>query len=186
MSRTSAAAYRATTSFAVPDGAGYMRSITVGSIVAADDPVAASHREFFQPLGEFVEQTTAAPGDKRPVRMPSGVTNDQATRARDVRDGPRNKGKAAVMPHSLPPEHEDSPASTFAPFQPAAGVQADDAVEKGQSPKGALKASEAQELYAGKQLDTSPGHTGEAQAPVVDEDAGKPEPGKRAPKPNPA
>lgn len=71
------------------------------------------------------------------------------------------------MPHVLPPEHEDSPASTFAPFQPAAGVQADDAVEKNQSPKGALKASEAQEKYAGKELDTSPGHTGEALASAV-------------------
>lgn len=35
------------------------------------------------------------------------------------------------MPHNLPPEHPDSPASTFAPFQPGAGVVAQDVQDKG-------------------------------------------------------
>lgn len=155
-----------------------------GRQVLGDDPILKTHRDAFTDVTARLSQPDAV--DSHPARMPSGVTYEEAIKARDVRDGPRNKGKAAVMPHMLPPEHEDSPASTFAPFQPAAGVQADDAVEKGQSPAGALKASEATKKYAGKELDTSPGHTGEAQAPVVDEDAGKPAKGTRAPKPDPA
>lgn len=170
---------RARTSFSI-DGVHVIRE---GAFLPGDDPVVKARPHLFQPISEFVEATTAAPGELRNVRMPSGVTADEATKARDVRDGPRNKGKVAEMPHMLPPEHEDSPASTFAPFQPAAGVQADDAVEKGQTPAGALKASDAQEKYAGKELDTSPGHTGEAEAPVVNEEEGKPAEGKRAPRP---
>lgn len=171
---------RARTSFTV-DGINVIRE---GTFLAGDDPIVTARLDLFQPVSEFVE-LAARPRVHRAVeRMPESVTNEEATRARDVRDGPRIKGKKAAMPHMLPPEHEDSPASTFAPFQPAAGVQADDAVEKGQSPEGALKASEAQEKYAGKELDTSAGHTGEAQEPVVDEDAGKPAKGARAPKPD--
>jgi hypothetical protein len=135
-----------------------------GRQVFGDDPILREVPDAFVDVTDRINQP--APIDMHPARMPSGVTNEQATMARDVRNGPRNKGGATV-PHVLPPEHEDSAASTFAPFQPAAGVQADDAVEKGQSPKGALKASEAQEKYAGKVLDTSPGHTGEALATAV-------------------
>lgn len=135
-----------------------------GRQVFGDDPILKTHGDAFTDVTHRLDQP---PVDTHPARMPSGVTAEQATLARDVRDGPRNKGGGAKMPHVLPPEHEDSPASTFAPFQPAAGVQADDAVEKNQSPKGALKASEAQEKYAGKELDTSPGHTGEALASAV-------------------
>jgi hypothetical protein len=131
--------------------------------VAGDDPIVRSHALHFEDVTDLINQPT--PIDQHPARMPSGVTNEEATRARDVRDGPRNKGGTTV-PHLLPPEHEDSPASTFAPFQPAAGVQADDVVEKGQAPKGALKASDAQEKFAGKTVDTSTGHTGEADAGV--------------------
>lgn len=39
------------------------------------------------------------------------------------------------MPHALPPDHPDSAASPFAPFQPAAGVVADD-VPEWQNPAG--------------------------------------------------
>jgi hypothetical protein len=35
------------------------------------------------------------------------------------------------MPHVNDPEHPDSPASTFAPFQPGAGVVAQDVQDKG-------------------------------------------------------
>jgi hypothetical protein len=170
--KTQEAAYRAREPFAVPDGYGGLRTIQAGAIIPADDPLVESRRALLQPLSEWIAETTAPPADSRPTRMPVGVTYEEATKARDVRDGPSTKGGA--MPHMLPPEHEDSPASTFAPFQPAAGVQADDVVEKGQAPKGALKASDANKKFAGKELDTSPGHTGEAAAPVVDEDEGKP------------
>ncbi len=46
------------------------------------------------------------------------------------------------MPHTLPPEDENSPASTFAPFQPGAGVVADDVPDE-QNQAGGKKASEA-------------------------------------------
>jgi hypothetical protein len=51
------------------------------------------------------------------------------------------------MPHVLPPEDEDSPASTFAPFQPSAGVVSDDVVDKGQEGKDSIPASEATEKF---------------------------------------
>ena len=50
------------------------------------------------------------------------------------------------MPHMYPPEDERSPASPFAPLQPAAGVVADDADEKGQNLAGGPKAAEAGNL----------------------------------------
>lgn len=157
--------------------AGAVMSYAVGDILAADDPVVRRLGDqwgaLLQPLNEFVDQATVG-GDRSVAgtRMPSAVTADEASKARDVRVGPRNKGKVAEVPHSLPPEHEDSAASTFAPFQPAAGVQADDVVEKGQAPAGALSASEATAKFAGKVPDTSPGHTGEAPADAVSAPAG--------------
>lgn len=56
------------------------------------------------------------------------------------------------MPHALPPEHPDSPASPFATEQPAAGVVADD-VPKEQNPAGKPKASEVTKK-AGKSDDS--------------------------------
>jgi hypothetical protein len=164
MPRTDRAVYECVAPFNVWDD-GVPVIYAAGRKVYGDDPVLRTHGHAFVNVSDSIEQATAAPGERRATRMPSGVTNEEATRARDVRDGPRNKGGTTV-PHLLPPEHEDSPASTFAPFQPAAGVQADDVVEKGQAPKGALKASDAQAKFAGKTVDTSTGHTGEADAGV--------------------
>lgn len=136
-------AYRARSSFAVPGPGGVARVVQEGDIVKAGDPVVKTNREAFQSMTEYVEQTTQAPGEKREgVRFPSGVTYEEAVKARDVRVGPRNKGDAEV-PHVLPPEHEDSPASTFAPVQPAAGVVADDVEAKGQNVAGGPTASAA-------------------------------------------
>jgi hypothetical protein len=123
---------------------GVPRIIHVGDVVSATDPLVAAkspNRKAFQPMTEYIEQTTQAPGELRPVRMPSGVTADEATRARDVRNGPR-RPKETDMPHALPPEHEDSPASPFAPGQPAAGVVADD-VPPEQNPAGGPKTADA-------------------------------------------
>jgi hypothetical protein len=119
-------AYRASSSFAVPGPDGMPRVIQEGTLVGHDDPVLKTRGELFQPMSEYIEQTTQAPGEVRPIRIPSGVTAEEASKARDVRDGPRTTPKETVMPHHLPPEHPDSPASPFAPGQPTAGVVADD------------------------------------------------------------
>ncbi len=123
---------------------GVPRVVHVGDVVGGADPLVASkspNRRAFQSMTEYIEQTTQAPGETRPVLMPSGVTQAEATKARDVRNGPRNKS-GDDMPHYLPPEHEDSPASPFAPGQPAAGVVADD-VPPEQNPAGGPKAADA-------------------------------------------
>lgn len=158
-------AFRALSSFAVPIAGGYPRVIHEGDLIAEDDPLVSSHRGLFQPVDEFIEQTTQAPGEKRPIRLPSGRSSDEVVRPRYGRDGPRLSTKESNMPHVLPPEHEDSAASTFAPFQPSAGVVADDVVEKGQDASGSVGASEATEKYKGKSLDTSAGHAGEVPVP---------------------
>lgn len=65
------------------------------------------------------------------------------------------------MPHrgALPPEHEDSPASTFAPRQPAAGVVADDKATPEQNPGGGPTAAEATQadVAAGGAVQDPPG-----------------------------
>lgn len=135
--------YRALEDFVVFNN-GVPRLIHVGDVVGANDALVASrspNRKAFQPMSEWVEQTTQIPGDLRAVRMPTGVTQAEAIQARDVRNGPRNKS-GADMPHALPPEHEDSPASPFAPGQPAAGIVADD-VPPEQNPAGGTKAADA-------------------------------------------
>lgn len=135
-------AFRARSSFAVPGADGMPRLIQEGTIVGHDDPVLKSRRELFQPMSEYIEQTTQAPGEVRPIRIPSGVTVEEATKARDVRDGPRSTREDTDMVHHLPPEHEDSPASPFAPGQPGAGIVADD-VTDAQNPGGGTKAADA-------------------------------------------
>lgn len=54
------------------------------------------------------------------------------------------------MPHAVPPEHEDSPASTFATVQPGAGVVADDVPVKNPNANVPITASEANEQGLGK------------------------------------
>lgn len=162
-------AYRARESFMYTQD-GMPRVIRAGDIVAADDPALRAAAALFQPMSEWIEQTTNAPGEIRPVRLPSGVTAQEAIKPRDDRNRRGVKG-AQTMPHMLPPEDPDSPASTFAPFQPAAGVVADDVVEKGQATESSTSASEATEIYAGQTPDTGGGHTGEAPAEMLDANA---------------
>lgn len=133
--------FRARSSFAVPGDDGLPRVIQEGVIVGHDDPALRSRRELFEPMSDYIERTTQAPGEKRPVRMPSAVTNAEATKARDVRNGPRTT-KEDDMPHELPPEDENSAASPFAPGQPAAGVVADDVPDE-QNPAGGVHAADA-------------------------------------------
>lgn len=134
-------AYRVRESFAVSDKSGMPRVLQAGSFVKGDDPLVKTHRSLLQPMSEHIEQTTAAPGEQRPIRLPSAVTAEDATKARDTRNGPRDS-QGEPMPHALPPEHPDSPASPFAPGQPGAGIVADDTPPE-QNPGGGTKAADA-------------------------------------------
>lgn len=134
-------AYRVRESFAVSDKGGMPRVLAQGAFVKGDDPLVKTHRALLQPMTEYIDQTTASPGDQRPIRLPSAVTVEEATKARDTRNGPRN-AQGEPMPHTLPPEHPDSPASPFAPGQPGAGIVADDTPPE-QNPGGGVKAADA-------------------------------------------
>lgn len=84
-------AYRVRDGFAVYDKNGMPRVLRRGDFVRADDALVKTHLHFLEPMSQVIEQTTAAPGERRSVDLPSGVTNEEATKARDVRTGPRNK-----------------------------------------------------------------------------------------------
>lgn len=146
------------------------RLIQEGTIVGHDDPILKSRRELFQPMSDYIEQTTQAPGEVRPIRIPSGVTAEEASKARDVRNGPRTTREDTDMVHHLPPEHPDSPASPFAPGQPAAGVVADD-VPPEQNPAGGPKASDAPTIVNTPPEPQTPQQAADAEAAKAD--AGK-------------
>lgn len=167
-------AYRVRESFAVSDKSGMPRVLAQGSFVRGDDPLVKTHRSLLQPMSEHIEQTTAAPGEQRPIRLPSGVTAEEATKARDIRVGPRN-AQGEPMPHALPSEHEDSPASPFAPGQPAAGVVADD-VPPEQNPAGGPKAADAPTIEQTPPEPQTPQQAANAEA---QKDAAKASTGKR-------
>lgn len=61
-------AYRAIAGFA-PADAGY-RVVREGELVFDDDPVMEGRMHLFQPVDDFVEQTTQAPGERRAVSPP--------------------------------------------------------------------------------------------------------------------
>jgi hypothetical protein len=50
-----------------------------------------THRHLLEPMSEVVEQATAAPGEKRVIEYPTGVTPDRANKPRDTRVGTRNQ-----------------------------------------------------------------------------------------------
>lgn len=139
--RNPAGAFRATSSFAAPGVDGLPRVVREGDLVGEDDPLVRTHRGLLQPVTEFIEQTTQGPGEKRPVRVPSAVDEREAAIPRGSH-AERVAEQGEPMPHNLPPEHPDSPASTFATAQPAAGVVADD-VPPEQNLAGKPTASEA-------------------------------------------
>ena len=131
-----------------------MRHIQQGNDYLGSDPAVRAYPSLFRPLSDvLVEQATQAPGELRAVNIPTPTAPAQARQA-----------QGDPMPHVHPPEHPDSPASTFAPFQPAASVVADDVAEKGQAGDGNISASEATDKFKDQTLDTSGGHTGEASA----------------------
>jgi len=164
-------AYVATSSFAVFQD-GIPRSIREGDFVAADDPLVAAkspQRPLFRPVSEHIQNATAPPPV---VRAEPPVPPVETRRGRR---GNRNQPKETPMVHALPPEDENSPASTFAPMQPAAGVVADDADEKGQNLAGGPKASEMSPSEDEVQVFAAPstGHTGEAGDPEQDNNGGR-------------
>lgn len=75
-------AFRVREGFAVPDANGMMRTLSVGDFISAKDPLVKSHRHMLESMDEVVEQTTAAPGERRPVDLPSGVTYERAVTPR--------------------------------------------------------------------------------------------------------
>lgn len=131
--------YRVKSAFSVPDADGFLRTYAAGALISGSDALAKSHRDYLEPVGDAVEKASAAPGERRSLRLPSGVRLRQAT---EHNTGHAHKTGDAGMAHTLPPEDENSPASPFAPDQPAAGVVADD-VPKEQNKAGGPKAAAA-------------------------------------------
>lgn len=124
-----------------PNG-GFPISYPPGTLIEAGSPLVKTHAAYLEP----VEAMTAGPGERRSllgIRLPSGRTLAEVTTHREGHAHRTTfEGEADMAPHrnALPPEHEDSPASPFAPAQPAAGVVADD-VPAVQNPAGGPKAS---------------------------------------------
>jgi hypothetical protein len=65
---------RAKESFAVQDDRGYVRIVAAGDVVDSSDNVVRGRESLFEPAedtitrrADFVEQATAAPGEKRTV-----------------------------------------------------------------------------------------------------------------------
>lgn len=138
--------YRVKEAFAVPDGDGFLRVYRVGALVGESDPIATTHGDLLEPASSrVVEQATAGPGERRSLRLPSRVTDKQATQHRTGHA--HTTGTGVDMPHLLPPEHPDSPASPFAPGQPALGVVADDVPDE-QNKAGKPKAADAPNVAA--------------------------------------
>jgi hypothetical protein len=124
--------------FAVAGEDGFPRPYPVGTLVAGDDPIATSHIDYLERVDLHpVEKATAAPGERRTLRLPSGLSVGEATRGR--RDAALNQGEA--MAHNVPPSDPNSLASPFAPFQPSAGVVADDVPDE-QNAAGGVKAAD--------------------------------------------
>ena len=106
---------------------GVPRHIRRGDVVGGDDPILKTHAAMFREVDSLVEKTTAWPGERRAVRFPERVTAQEASAGvgtphhRTIKTMPEE-----AMGHQYPPEHENSAASPEAPFQPSAGVVADD------------------------------------------------------------
>lgn len=129
--------FRVREAFAIPGPDGILRTYATGALISGGDGLARTHRQLLEPVADAVEQASAAPGERRGLRLPSAVRLRQATE--------HNIGQAHItgetMPHALPPEDENSPASPFAPEQPAAGVVADDVPDE-QNKAGAPKVAD--------------------------------------------
>lgn len=129
--------FRVREAFAIPGPDGILRTYVTGALISGDDRLARTHKALLDPVADAVEKASAAPGERRGLRLPSAVRLRQATQ--------HNTGQAhtigETMPHTLPPEDENSPASTFATEQPAAGVVADDVTDE-QNKAGAPKAAD--------------------------------------------
>jgi hypothetical protein len=137
--------FRAKEGFAVPGADGLPRVVPNGALLRGDDPLVATHRGLLEPASNAaVEAATAAPGERRNLRLPSGRPLSEVTEYREGQPHHLTTAEGdTTMPHrgSLDPSDVNSPASTFAPAQPAAGVVAPD-VPDVQNPAGAPKAGE--------------------------------------------
>lgn len=136
--------YRVKEAFAVPDADGFLRTYATGVLISGNDRIASSHKAFLEPVADAVEAASAAPGERRNLRLPSGVRLRQAT-AHNT--GHAHKLGENEVVHALPPEDENSAASPFAAEQPAAGVVADDVPDE-QNKANAPKAADVTEKAA--------------------------------------
>jgi hypothetical protein len=129
--------YQVRDSFAVPGADGVPVAYPVGALVGGNDPLARTHKDYLERVQ--LEQATAAPGEVRRLRLPSGQPMSEVTKHR--RGHAHTTGDAINMAHNLPPEDPRSPASPFAAFQPGAGVVADDVPDE-QNQAGGTKAAD--------------------------------------------
>lgn len=154
--------WRVKEGFALPDE-GFLRAYAPGQLLRGDDPVVKSHAQFLEPASNaVVESMTAEPGERRTLRLPQGTTVEGATahETGHAHTGtPRGRRADTVSPHrdrNVKPGDPESPASEFAPAQPAAGVVAPDVTED-QNPAGAPQTDAAGTLPDGVKLPVAEG-----------------------------
>src|ERR1044072_8375078 len=88
--------------FAVPDQDGLPRVYQRGQLLLPDAPIIKSHGHLLEPAETGIEQATAAPGEKRSLRLPKGRTVKGATEANP------NERNQSVAPHTLDPSDPPS------------------------------------------------------------------------------
>lgn len=76
--RPNSVVYRVREPFAVFDAAGTPRVVVKDELLSEDDPLVATHRALLQPVTEYVEQATAAPGEARAVNLPQSDNREGA------------------------------------------------------------------------------------------------------------
>jgi hypothetical protein len=152
--------YRVREGFGVPDPqTGYLRAYRTGQLIDASDPLVRTHSALLEPASNKVEQATAAPGERRSLRLPGGTTVEGATLHRG---GHADQSRIPTTPqegdmvHHLPPSDPRSPASEFAPAQPGAGVVAPDVTEE-QNPAGAPQTDAGGSAPEGVEVPTAGG-----------------------------
>lgn len=83
MARTAKAVFRARSSF-IAVVAGRTVNVAAGQLVQEGDPILTGRGALFDPVSEYVEQATAAPGEKRTARRPPATRTAAPTRPVDA------------------------------------------------------------------------------------------------------
>jgi hypothetical protein len=82
VARTAKAVFRARSSF-VATVAGRTVTVAAGQLVQEGDPLLTGRGALFDPVSDYVEQATAAPGEKRTTSRPAAVRSKPADAERD-------------------------------------------------------------------------------------------------------